>query len=249
LPTQSANQDGTASSLQQNAPRQRGFAAITDAIYAYHHTRHAHERHRSKREKVTIAVLSATAIFALIAAIAAGGSAWIFADQLKDAQASRRPWVSAIQVITQSDSLTKINDHFEFPVTVIFKNTGLSLAIQIHAYVRANKGTEDDLRTALNEVCQNVPEDVPTIDRPWLSGFVLAPNQTRNWANKGIENNDIELENLKKNSFWLFGCVKYKDGFNEPHHTRFCFVGRYIGPHIPDEDASLGDCGGGEEAD
>jgi len=169
--------------------------------------------------------------------------------QLEDSKKSRRPWVSADQAVVESDSPDKKDDHYEFAATIVFKNTGLSLATQSHAFIYASAGTQDDLKRVTNSVCAMVPEDKPTSIEPYLSGFVLAPGQTRNFYDPHVESQDITLENLKNHIFWIHGCVKYRDEFNQRHHTRFCFVGRYAGPQISGEDKSLGTCGGGEEAD
>jgi Na+-transporting methylmalonyl-CoA/oxaloacetate decarboxylase gamma subunit len=89
-----AEENDTADKLQYDTKRQQGVTAIANAIDAHRRGRQSQERDRSKREKITIAVLGATAIFALLAAIAAIASAWIFQGQLsemhKSAEVSRR---------------------------------------------------------------------------------------------------------------------------------------------------------------
>jgi hypothetical protein len=55
---------------------------VADAIHSYRRRRETHERERAKRERVTIVVLVFTAVFAFLAAIAAGVSALIFSGQL-----------------------------------------------------------------------------------------------------------------------------------------------------------------------
>jgi hypothetical protein len=199
------------------------------------------ENRASTVELCTLVAIAATAIFSLV-------SDWIFYSQLEEMKASRRPWVSAIQALVTSDTPDQRNDHFEFPIVILFKNTGQSLATQLHAYVYASAGIGNDLVFASNEVCKRVPEDTPTVDQPYLSGLTLAPGQTKNFIANNLESRDISLENYQTHRFWLHGCVKYRDEF-KLHHTRFCFVGRYIGPEIADENRSLGACGGGEEAD
>jgi hypothetical protein len=59
---------------------------VADAIHTYRRKREFDESSRAKRERVTIIVLVATAIFALVAAIAAGVSAWFFYGQLTEMQ-------------------------------------------------------------------------------------------------------------------------------------------------------------------
>jgi hypothetical protein len=64
-------------------------SSVANAIHTYRRTREADERDRAKREWVTIIVLISTAIFALLAAVAAGTSAWIFYGQLDEMRAAR----------------------------------------------------------------------------------------------------------------------------------------------------------------
>jgi flagellar basal body-associated protein FliL len=63
--------------------------SVANAIHTYRRTREADERDRAKRERVTIIVLISTAIFAFLAAVAAGASAWIFYGQLDTMRATR----------------------------------------------------------------------------------------------------------------------------------------------------------------
>jgi hypothetical protein len=77
---------GTAEGTQGHTRRQTGIAAITNAIDPFRRSRLAEERHRAARERKTIIVLMATALFALLAAIAAIVSGVIFQGQLAEMQ-------------------------------------------------------------------------------------------------------------------------------------------------------------------
>ena len=61
-------------------------------------------------------------------------------------------------------------------------------------------------------------------------------------------NNAVSLPNMSTNHFLVFGCIAYFDGFNLPHHTRYCFVG-HDDPTRKDGKAALLACARSEEAD
>jgi Na+-transporting methylmalonyl-CoA/oxaloacetate decarboxylase gamma subunit len=79
-------QHGISTTISSHADAQRdtanGSASVAAAIHAYRHLRQVEERNRATREWVTIIVLAVTAVFAFLAAGAAGVSAWIFSGQL-----------------------------------------------------------------------------------------------------------------------------------------------------------------------
>ena len=97
-------QHGISTAISAHVDAQRdtadGSASVAAAIHAYRHLRQDEDRHRATREWVTIIVLAVTAVFASLAAGAAGVSAWIFSGQLGEMRASEERQLRAYLSIT-----------------------------------------------------------------------------------------------------------------------------------------------------
>jgi hypothetical protein len=109
---------------------------------AYRRRRETDERERAKRERVTIVVLVATAIFAFLAAIAAGVSAWIFQGQLAETQRAlqdsrealertQSAWIGPVDAEIDPDDTPLTARPAEIRLRVIYQNTGREPAIDV----------------------------------------------------------------------------------------------------------------------
>jgi hypothetical protein len=113
---------------------------VADAIHTYREHRDAQESYRAKRERLNINVLIVTAIFAVVAAIAAGVSAWIFSGQLDETRAeshlSERAFLNVEQLkvdkvgVFAPDKLIPEED-IDWQFSPIFENSGKTPAVNI----------------------------------------------------------------------------------------------------------------------
>jgi len=99
-----AGEENDASNKSEENVNQARHGPIADAIHTYRRYCHADERGRAQRERVTIVVLISTAIFAFLAAVAAGVSAWGFQGQLTAMREDRRAWIGTIPPYFISDA-------------------------------------------------------------------------------------------------------------------------------------------------
>lgn len=194
----SDNSEDTAKSADQrdqpNYPQQNiqhevhaALAAITDAIHSHGRILHSEDRHRSKREKVTIAVLGATAVFALFAAAAAIASAWIFQGQLNEMRVERRPWVSISEkdsVFQAEPSTALVNSPLSGPrlgIRMRIRNSGRSPALRIRILLRlvsrafpsaAEPNLIDEQRSLCDQAAKAAP---PNNKSSWYPEVTIFP--------------------------------------------------------------------------
>ena len=84
--TAEAEEEGKTAAELKNGLQYRGFLAIGNAIDAYRKSRESQGRQQDKRENVTVILVGVTALFAVVAAVVAIVSAFIFQGQLKEAR-------------------------------------------------------------------------------------------------------------------------------------------------------------------
>lgn len=123
----------TSQQFQSDAGNQ--LLGIQNAIDAYRKERRAQERKSSKREKVTIAVLAITALFAAGAVIAGGVSAWIFQAQLNESRNEQRAWIAPIglQIPDNFKSFNVSNTRMGFAVQNVGKEPAQNVTPVIYA--------------------------------------------------------------------------------------------------------------------
>lgn len=190
------NQASPTGNLKDNPEGGPSGSAIAEAIHAYRRTRHSHERQSGQRVKQANAILGATALFALVAAVAAIFSGWAFYSQLTQMRHDGRPWVG-IGYIGYPEADTAIQ----------FMNGGKSPALNISMAAYAwEPSTPDDrpiLPTARCEAdCR-------------IQGLTLLPN---------IPFQFVLSHDKRDRTIWLIGRADYDDIDGAPHKTGVCLL-------------------------
>lgn len=211
--------------LQQTTYNQ-GLVGIKNAIDAYSETHHSEDRKRAKRERITVIVLFATAVFAALAAIAAGASAWIFEGQLEEMRAEQRPWIYAETPIFLKAITRNIPGVWEMRIEFKLQNTGHLPAMNVTPIVQSpvvtfNKG--DAIAEYQHESC------IDRNDGAWkVTGDTIFPGQIIKHAiTIGIWPKDMANAYAAINHYdpWIIGCFAYLTPSSKlPHFTRFAYV-------------------------
>jgi hypothetical protein len=213
---------------------------IADAIHAYRRSRRTDEGERAQRERVTIVVLGVTAIFAFLAAAAAGYSAWIFLGQLGEMHQASIDTAALVRTASDTEHrqlrayVGPVFDSFKLTTTyadcdpkdttiaphTIFcyqvKNYGLTPARVPHNCFVIYLGP---IRRSLNETKNAVlagcaPNPLPTSPTIWPteSRVVVEANQFQE-----------EIASIMAGNFgFLFGKLTYYDVFGDFHYTDTC---------------------------
>jgi len=203
--------DDTATELKNNT-RYKGFAAIQDAIDSYHQSRKADGHKQNKREKIGIVLVGATAVFALLATVAAGVSAIIFQGQLNSMEADQRPWIG-ITGIEAREWPIHTKDRATYKLTFDLKNLGKSPAqVLVRAAVIITDGKTMDAWEAQKEACKH------PLQNENLKWIVL-PNDRFLYDVEPVLKADFTAG--KKYTPGVVGCVLYKLPSKEDHAKPF----------------------------
>lgn len=215
--------------------------AVANAIGAYHRKRDSHDYEQRKADKITVVILTITACFAAIAAIAGAISDWIFFAQLNEMRADGRPWIR-IDAVEPSD-LTWLPEKFRVSASgwgnmsprITVSNVGKSPAFAVQAgawgFVDQKAGGESAL-VRRRRVCSYFKSGaVPR-------GKILFPGQSASPSHDGLGTKGFGLfkEDIEsadtitgpdgKSTFTLsvIGCADYLFGDPPKHHqTYFSF--------------------------
>jgi hypothetical protein len=191
-----------------NDPSPRRGDAVADAIDAYHNKRDSHERDRAEREQVTIIVLTATAVFAFLAAGAAIVSGWIFYGQLADAR----------------DDFTATNRAFVFMRNLSHpQDSAQGGAIQF-GYFWHNSGKSPSRSLIVWNDCklQSATEKLDFSRHPNELRFFLGPRAEQYIS--GCRTAESDFENLGAGRwYYVFGGSTYQDVFGDRHRFEFCY--------------------------
>jgi hypothetical protein len=232
---------------QENIER-ADYRLVADAIHAYRRRRQADERHRAQREKITTIVLTFTAIFALVAALAAIYSALIFQGQFGEMQIAskltRESNNTNRQALTAVQRAFIVVDHLEFlpqylpngevltwiinPVVVNSGNTPTR-----HLYWLIGFGGP-----GLDKMRPNVPKprdppEFPSIrdirsHKGMTSGIIGPHSEVKNLTTLNgamdwvLEGNDLQVDS----GSFVWGTFHYGDAFDPDagHIMEFCFI-------------------------
>jgi hypothetical protein len=142
--------------------------------------------------------------------------------------ASQRPWVTP-ESLTLKEPIRFDNGYYELNLSIILKNWGTSVARHVFAWAEFSASDHGHW----DVICKTMEKqwEVAVKHNPWDFGVVLAPQQT--FPNPfglggGILNNapidsTPPMQSIRNGAFWIFGCLKYQDQFDEWHFTRFAF--------------------------
>ena len=103
---------------------------VAYAIHTYRRERGAYERRHSKGEKITVIILGATALFALMAFIASGIADIFFYAQLSEMRNEQRPWLT-VTAIPKSGPYISGGTNVYIDVLFTIHNSGHSPAIGV----------------------------------------------------------------------------------------------------------------------
>ncbi len=224
---------------------------IASAIHAYNKRRDFHERARSQSEKINIFVLSATALFALLAAGGSLVSDWIFFRQLRQMQNDSRAWVGPLDV-TINPPLTIGK---EIHVSVQYSNTGhepgLNFATAMSNKEFSKKEWNDG--TAAKYIINF--EDICFATHGMKGTRVAYPTTGFTGYTLGFRSDDQQFDSLHRvtvnkqivdgdDYYAILGCFGYVSAGRE-HHSSFC----YFYHANETEMAHLGACTVGSYAD
>lgn len=216
---QQGSADGRGRYPNQNQPSVRAITAQFKALRSELSTRHRqqedHESRRHSLEKIG-------AFAAILAAILAGISAWIFQGQLNEARDEQRPWLFA-QSIGLADPVTHDANGIRVSLAFVVTNSGhlpgSYVTVGLHAFPFP-LGNLKEYASVERQVCDR------TID---FLGISVFPNYTTppwTWITY-VENADIAKyaasnPNLAKMIMpTIIACVIYRDPAGKDHHTPY----------------------------
>ncbi|MGC2412835.1 MAG: hypothetical protein WA459_09115 [Stellaceae bacterium] len=224
--------DGSEASHHQNraGENQQQGDAVAAAITSYEQRRDTHERHRASREAVTIRVLTATGGFALLAAIAAFSSDWIFWGQLQEMNEEQRAWIAPAMMELDR----QLKDGPPLLVSVLYFNTGKYPALDIshheegHIYNTPNGWDDwDNMVLVPNTTCDAI---FPIVGRDvaYPAAGIAAKIDYRviaegKGSEAGITTADIIKDIIKRDrTFYVNGCFAY-DSLGRARYSAYCF--------------------------
>jgi hypothetical protein len=238
-----ARDQSDASNEQPKDINEAGSTPVANAIHSYGRRRDAHESSRAERERVTIIVLTFTAIFAFLAAGAALVSAWFFSGQLNEMHEAS---------VDAKQSLIASNRAWISPMTARIVGSTQNPQLPIFDVYYRNTGKDPALRFTAQEDADSIP--LPTRQQIWRNVFETNPLEnvcaritkpdTRIAIYPGIDriyNPAVELTKLIQEissdhrAIRLHGCF----GYNSPitgeaiHKSEYCFLFIHIEGNDP----------------
>jgi len=231
--------------------------AVANAIDNHDRHRRHHERLQIGYEKITIVVLVSSGFFALIAAFAAGISAWIFNDQLEEARMERRAWVkvepetvNGFTVLFLPPGVKPLPEADRGFVDIVFRITNVGHAPAFN--VRFNiwgfvffKG-HTDMLAEQHQRCESIrrtPLDNPgrgtvifpgdhVLDTDLSLGAHMVAGATNSDVDKALADGDGRTF-----PFYIYGCVDYAWENGGPTHYQTGIV--YQVSHISQNAAGI----------
>jgi hypothetical protein len=216
--------DPNGSSLERNdaaefsdaSQDQHRAVGIANAIHTYRRSRDAQEDLRAKREKATIVALSAAAIFAFFAAIAAIVSGVIFYGQLSAMHEEQRAWVSIDAPPRLSAPLTyDAKNGAQFTLRLTFNNYGHTPAQNVSTFFEVFPG----LACHIPAECLVVQKRVcrVAVDGVYSTSLIVFPGEhPQQQEQQDISNADLAASTAKMPATFkvilphIFLCIAYR---------------------------------------
>ena len=226
--TAEAEEEGKTAAELKNGLQYRGFVAIGNAIDAYRKSRESQGRQQDKRENVTVILVGVTALFAVVAAVVAIVSAFIFQGQLKEARLDSRPWISA-ETFTMIAPLQIADDGGATRFLIQIKNVGKLPAVRIGVdailLIRNVENILEKQKWYCDAIRKNLENErnTPSIIVPEITLFPERDRPVEIWAG-------FRPEDFRRYRDWLeripgpaalptmVGCVHYEFPSEEGYH-------------------------------
>lgn len=163
-----------------------------------------------------------------------------------------RPWISAQTADLMQPIVFPPKDRFYLRVNFVLKNTGTSIATDGLAITEVDPNylitTKELMTKNFRKTCDDTQKMEAAVRQvtPWATGFILAPGDTLATP-VGMGSDNIPNGAVKNGSFYVLGCVLYRDQFKIKHHTLFCFLPN--GPITDPNVIEFKKCNWHEEAD
>jgi hypothetical protein len=164
-----------------DSPQLKGFVAVQDSIDAYRKSRESRGRQQDRRENIALGLGCVTAFFAVVGAIVAIVSAFIFQGQLTEARLDSRPWISADSFAMMAP-LEITDDGGSTKFVIQIKNVGKLPAVRTGVdgllLIRNIENVLERQKLFCNAIRENLEKErnSPSILKPELTLF---PDQTR----------------------------------------------------------------------